>query len=516
MRLLSACGGVILVGLLFLSTQVGAQARLTFQTEQVTSNVSVDEFATIAIDSNLMSHIAFSQGGYYGDIIYATIPPLSPWILTNLTNSPGVREGHPSIAVDPWDRVHIAYETETSIVYATNGPGTWSHTTVAPGRWPCLVVAPTGRIFIAHERGGTGPWITHGVGGAFFSAQITAAPLAAPNYSMAVDRFGDLHLAWVDTPNLVYSHCTVVQGFIQCDPFENVVLAYDGTLLNPSITVDGWARPAVAYSTFSATGTSPVLWANKNGGSWASFEVDSDTGSLNSAEPTISLAGDGTPRILYRDETDLLYAAPGFSSWISTSASDSHADAYLAVIDRVFTIDMVGRIRYAFRFWDQNDSEIVHGYTIDAVGPLPASCAVPLELGCNTQVMGFTSGRQSLMTTYDCSAWTESGPESVYSFTLTAPTTDVTATISDIVGGDLDVFVLSTSGCSASPQCLGPSAVGNLSVSLTDVPAGTYYVVVDGYNGAEGQYNITLTCSGDEIFSDGFELGLGEWSSVTP
>jgi hypothetical protein len=57
---------------------------------------------------------------------------------------------------------------------------------------------------------------------------------------------------------------------------------------------------------------------------------------------------------------------------------------------------------------------------------------------------------------------------------------------------DLDVFLLAAGGCETG-QCLG-STTGD-DAAASNVPAGTYYVAVDGYNGASGSYNLSLTCT---------------------
>jgi hypothetical protein len=120
------------------------------------------------------------------------------------------------------------------------------------------------------------------------------------------------------------------------------------------------------------------------------------------------------------------------------------------------------------------------------------TCANPLPLACGQQVAGNTVGRAGNIPSYTCSGWNESGPESIYAFSLG---TGGTYTVSAGIGGmpvDLDVFLLSDCGAG---QCLTPSSYGNFAATASEVVPGTYYVAVDGYYGVAGPYTLTLTCT---------------------
>ncbi len=104
-----------------------------------------------------------------------------------------------------------------------------------------------------------------------------------------------------------------------------------------------------------------------------------------------------------------------------------------------------------------------------------------------------TNGRPSSVSYYNCSGWTESGPEVVHKVTTTR-TGDLRAELSNLGGVDLDVFILSD--CTAD-SCL-PGAFGDNAAVYPNAPPGTYYIVVDGYNGASGPYTLTASnpCEG--------------------
>jgi cysteine-rich repeat protein len=134
-------------------------------------------------------------------------------------------------------------------------------------------------------------------------------------------------------------------------------------------------------------------------------------------------------------------------------------------------------------------------------------CTEALTLGCGASDSWSTSlfGSTDVVDSYSCISWNESGPEYTYSFT--APSTgDVTASLTNLDGIDLDVFVIgdSLAGC-ASSNC---TSFGNSSATFSAIAGETYYVVVDGFNGAEGNYTVDLSCGGG-VCGDGI-INAGE------
>ena len=88
---------------------------------------------------------------------------------------------------------------------------------------------------------------------------------------------------------------------------------------------------------------------------------------------------------------------------------------------------------------------------------------------------------------YCCVPWDESGPEHVY--TISVPNNgSLSISLSDIVGGDVDILLLSA----CNPMlCV---AGGDVSISVIGLTGGTYYIVVDGFEGATATYSISVTC----------------------
>jgi hypothetical protein len=111
-------------------------------------------------------------------------------------------------------------------------------------------------------------------------------------------------------------------------------------------------------------------------------------------------------------------------------------------------------------------------------------------VSCGESVTGNTSGSIDDLNNYSCIGWNESGPDYVYQIMI-GSTIDVTATLSNL-GADLDVFILGDDGGQAkADNCL---EYGDLSAKHRDAPPGTYHIVVDGYDGAQGAYTLTVTC----------------------
>ena len=116
------------------------------------------------------------------------------------------------------------------------------------------------------------------------------------------------------------------------------------------------------------------------------------------------------------------------------------------------------------------------------VSGLNCSTATALNLGGTAIPNQTTLGGQSNVSSYPCSSGRAyTGPEKVYTVTTTT-TGDLTATLTTTA--DLDVFILRA--CDPT-SCL---AFGDTSAKYANAPAGTYYIVVDGNNGASGPFSL--------------------------
>ena len=104
-----------------------------------------------------------------------------------------------------------------------------------------------------------------------------------------------------------------------------------------------------------------------------------------------------------------------------------------------------------------------------------------------TIITGDTTGGPALLPGYACLPWSEQGPEHIYRLEVTEDL-QLWAGLSGLDVNDLDLFLLE--GCDTD-QCL---AGANTELQML-LPAGTYWLVVDGYGTstpAAGPYTLTL------------------------
>jgi PKD repeat protein len=143
---------------------------------------------------------------------------------------------------------------------------------------------------------------------------------------------------------------------------------------------------------------------------------------------------------------------------------------------------------------DQGAAGLGGNYRLElSCGYLDCSQSVPLS--CGTPYNGTNSGGADDVSSYTCGPQLNvenNGPEIVHSFTTTESgivTIDLTN-----LSANLELFLLSE--CSRR-SCLQYSQNSGTSSEqiVRNLPAGTYYVVVDGYNGAISDYNLTVDCS---------------------
>ena len=155
-----------------------------------------------------------------------------------------------------------------------------------------------------------------------------------------------------------------------------------------------------------------------------------------------------------------------------------------------------------------------HNYTGASEPRLHCEDAEPLTAGVSYD--GDTTTGFSEISTYSCqSDWDESGPEIVHTITTTEEG-DLTATISNL-SADMDVFILDA--CNPN-SCV---AYGNDTATYADAPAGTYYIVVDGYADASGSYTLNVMDASIQRYSisgyvrDSEGVGLsGVWMGGLP
>ncbi|MBK7669792.1 MAG: hypothetical protein IPJ24_00195 [bacterium] len=113
-------------------------------------------------------------------------------------------------------------------------------------------------------------------------------------------------------------------------------------------------------------------------------------------------------------------------------------------------------------------------------------CSGAIEVDLNVGVYNGTNvGAVNNVSTYGCSAWTESGGEVVYHVTFPA---DVTWEVGVTSAVDLDIAVLDV--CDEALGCL---IVVDSGVFVSEPFPGEFFFVVDGYGGAAGAFTLTFT-----------------------
>jgi hypothetical protein len=116
------------------------------------------------------------------------------------------------------------------------------------------------------------------------------------------------------------------------------------------------------------------------------------------------------------------------------------------------------------------------GALADQVAPSILDCTGAVDVQLGDMVCSNNLGAANDVDHYGCSPWPETGGEVVYRLTLASPAAFEIRLDSSC---DLDLAILSA--CDADAGCL---LVADTGITATELVTGTFFVVVDGYNGA--------------------------------
>lgn len=111
-------------------------------------------------------------------------------------------------------------------------------------------------------------------------------------------------------------------------------------------------------------------------------------------------------------------------------------------------------------------------------------CSTATPIAGGDVVAGTNVGGTMLFDAYGCGYSNQTGPEVFYTLSLDMDA-EVTVALTDM-SADLDVFL---GVCGDDVDCLA-GANANFTIELL---AGDYYIAVDGYNGAESDFTLTVT-----------------------
>ena len=135
------------------------------------------------------------------------------------------------------------------------------------------------------------------------------------------------------------------------------------------------------------------------------------------------------------------------------------------------------------------------------------TCNNPLVLACGNNVAGNNADGASQLNTYFGDAdWT--GPELIYEFQATGGVVDF------VVSGltaDLDLFLVTDCKDPDNTQLAASTGTSSQESISTNLAAGTYYLIVEGYDGATSAFNLSVTCSGSPgTFDNPIAINCGE------
>ncbi len=128
-------------------------------------------------------------------------------------------------------------------------------------------------------------------------------------------------------------------------------------------------------------------------------------------------------------------------------------------------------------------------------------CTPATTIQCGDNLSGNTNTGTNALEDWDtwCSAVApDSGPENYFIFSHTTGGS-VTAELSINGSSDLDLLVVGASAgdCDPSGACVdySQSTTATETITFTATAGDSYYIIVDGYNGASSSYSLTMTCN---------------------
>ena len=145
---------------------------------------------------------------------------------------------------------------------------------------------------------------------------------------------------------------------------------------------------------------------------------------------------------------------------------------------------------------DTLDEVLLEGEERDQEGQCQsATCTVAATLVCDDTVTSTTVGATNHFETYGCFGWPVNGPDLAFEF---IPLVDDTVQIS-LTGltADLDLHLLENAcdgaACAAYSAQIGDTAPEFIASDVTSLTP--YYIVVDGYQLAEGPFTLEIACA---------------------
>jgi len=178
----------------------------------------------------------------------------------------------------------------------------------------------------------------------------------------------------------------------------------------------------------------------------------------------------------------LEYTSNGGATWTTISESSVNTGSFLWTLPNSPTEQ--ARVKLTDltypNYSDQSNANFIIAYS-----GTDLSCASALTLLSDVPYQGTNAGGDYKVGKYNCTTRDESGPEKVFKISTGAVGDIIAREISAKPG--LDVFILN----SCSPDAC--AVFGLDSATLQNAAVGTYYIVVDGFEGTEEEFTLQLS-----------------------
>jgi hypothetical protein len=124
------------------------------------------------------------------------------------------------------------------------------------------------------------------------------------------------------------------------------------------------------------------------------------------------------------------------------------------------------------------------------------ACQPWTAIACGDSLAGSNVGERARLSWYPCSPYEESGAEALYRL-VPGTSGEVTVSLSGLQA-DLDLLILGTGpsgACDPEGRCLAASVTaGAETVTFSAIAGAPYFLVVDGYEGAESGFRLDVAC----------------------
>ncbi len=244
---------------------------------------------------------------------------------------------------------------------------------------------------------------------------------------------------------------------------------YSGSTLGYSNNLQGYTTPQSSQSYIIGEGNDVVHTFTATSNGTLQFSVTRPTGS----------------------NADMVVAVLSACNDVNTNIKAArYANYNVAPMVQIYNV-VAGQQYYVIVDGNTSSDNGAYELNVNCVNTTTGTCSNPIAIVCGGTIHGTTLTGESNFDSYSCGAQAEEGKEKIYTFTLTQ-TSDVTASITNLTS-DLDIYILGS--CNAN-DCI---ARDDNSAIATNLQAGTYYVVVDGFgtgvNAAEGEFDLSLNCT---------------------